>query len=568
MRHTLLHIAIIASALAALAACAPMLEGQRELGEVDGVPFYELRAERQPDLTAPRGGSHFMLLNGEPTLLGGITDAFVLEPSIEYYSDGKWNKVPMKYPHYYGFTTLLPDGKAMLGGGCAENFGIGQSWGVEVYDPATHSTTALGIMDRKRAGVSALALADGEVLISGNWLAADAIEHYVPGKGFSQIKEAATPRAYPYILQSAPDNVLIFSGSSAYGGPAEPLVDRLHGEPFSEPLMEEWDMHPYPLSPCSGDELCIGEYTYLIPALAHSDGHLTIIKLSGEQFSLLEMDHPFPNAAPDGESLTWCAYLQVDRSGRKAWVMGFGADGGYYLGCVDYDATLDGGKASLSVYKVDTPDSQPFFGQPLLLSGGRLLLAGGTGMDPGLDQSKGSYFHCGSQAWMLYTDPATAAARQSWGWWLAGGILLAGLIAAAGLILKRKRKIAAEAQPEDDSTLRADMMEQMLELIGEKKLFLRKDLHLEDIAQELATNKTYISLLVNNLSGTKFTDLVNGLRISHAQQLMLEHPDMLLADVADASGFSSRSAFFRNFKAQTGMTPMEWLESQKAAKGR
>ena len=35
-------------------------------------------------------------------------------------------------------------------------------------------------------------------------------------------------------------------------------------------------------------------------------------------------------------------------------------------------------------------------------------------------------------------------------------------------------------------------------------------------------------------------------------------PDMGIDDVADQSGFSSRTTFFRNFKAVTGMTPQEW----------
>ena len=37
---------------------------------------------------------------------------------------------------------------------------------------------------------------------------------------------------------------------------------------------------------------------------------------------------------------------------------------------------------------------------------------------------------------------------------------------------------------------------------------------------------------------------------------------MLLDDVADESGFSSRTTFFRSFKAITGATPQEWKKSQ------
>ena len=78
------------------------------------------------------------------------------------------------------------------------------------------------------------------------------------------------------------------------------------------------------------------------------------------------------------------------------------------------------------------------------------------------------------------------------------------------------------------------------------------------VASELATNKTYVSAILNSLSGEKFTSLITRYRIEYAQRLMREHPDMLLDDVADESGFSSRTTFFRSFKALTGMTPQEW----------
>ena len=102
-------------------------------------------------------------------------------------------------------------------------------------------------------------------------------------------------------------------------------------------------------------------------------------------------------------------------------------------------------------------------------------------------------------------------------------------------------------------------MDQIIGLIEEKELWKKADLRLDDIVRELASNRTYISTLLNNIYGTKFPTLVNGYRIRHAQELLREHPDMLMDDVAEESGFSSRTAFFRNFKAVTGMTPKEWL---------
>ena len=51
------------------------------------------------------------------------------------------------------------------------------------------------------------------------------------------------------------------------------------------------------------------------------------------------------------------------------------------------------------------------------------------------------------------------------------------------------------------------------------------------------------------------------LRVEYAQKLLREHSGMVLDDVADESGFSSRTTFFRSFKALTGMTPQEWKKA-------
>ena len=55
---------------------------------------------------------------------------------------------------------------------------------------------------------------------------------------------------------------------------------------------------------------------------------------------------------------------------------------------------------------------------------------------------------------------------------------------------------------------------------------------------------------------------ISGYRIRYAQELMRKRPDMPHADVAEAAGFSSRTAFLRTFKAQTGLTPSEWKRQE------
>ena len=92
----------------------------------------------------------------------------------------------------------------------------------------------------------------------------------------------------------------------------------------------------------------------------------------------------------------------------------------------------------------------------------------------------------------------------------------------------------------------------------EEELFKQPDLRITDIAARLATNRTYISAIVKSLSGDNFSNMINGYRIRYAQKLMLEHPEKSVTEIAEESGFSSRSAFYRNFKEMTGMSPAEW----------
>lgn len=51
-------------------------------------------------------------------------------------------------------------------------------------------------------------------------------------------------------------------------------------------------------------------------------------------------------------------------------------------------------------------------------------------------------------------------------------------------------------------------------------------------------------------------------RFAGEPKKLQETPQMRLSDIADAAGFASKSAFYRNFKAVTGQTPAEWLAAR------
>lgn len=100
-------------------------------------------------------------------------------------------------------------------------------------------------------------------------------------------------------------------------------------------------------------------------------------------------------------------------------------------------------------------------------------------------------------------------------------------------------------------------------LIVEEKLFLIPGLSLDDVAEKLHTNRTYISKLVNTSYNMGFPEFLNQLRIDYAEEFLIAHPDMSQAEVAKACGFLSASSFNVAFKRITGMTPRMWMASHR-----
>ena len=547
-------MSILAAATLLLMGCSSVGTGEQPAVGPDGMQWKPLQVERLASLNAPRGQHRTLMMGGELTVIGGHTNGFKPIETLEYYRDGVWHEVPMNYSHDNGFAIPLPDGTVLIGGGSVEAFGIGQSWGAEIYDPSTHSTRAVGILDRKRTLSSAHPLSDGRVLVAGNWYAEDALAIFDPVTGFSTVKEFPSGWERPYILPSLEGEYMIFGPESNFGTPASALVERFLGDAYMEPMLEKWEL-AYNLGAGSHGN-CIGGNTYLLTAKRRDNGEMGLLKVSDGIFSEVALDAPIPLVGSDGQALNWMTPVQVDRPRRQAWVQAFDREGRLHFARIDYDAVLDGGSASVDLFRAECPEGRFSLGLALLTLDGHLVLAGGVAQDERKPEIEEDNFVTMADVWVFHQEPLKRAGFP-WGW-VIGAILLLG---AGSILYLHKRHSGKDDTPDAEDTdtgLRTDLMTQISSLIEDEKLFLRKDLRITDVAAELATNKTYVSALLNNFSGENFTSLITRYRVEYAQRLMREHPDMLMDDVADKSGFSSRTTFFRSFKALTGMTPKEW----------
>ena len=109
------------------------------------------------------------------------------------------------------------------------------------------------------------------------------------------------------------------------------------------------------------------------------------------------------------------------------------------------------------------------------------------------------------------------------------------------------------SMPEDSGV--SELLEGIKKLVNDEKLFLYPNLKVSDLATRLHSNRNYIYHAINVEMGVSFSDYINGLRVDYAARLLEANPDLSINDVMTRSGFTSSSAFYRNFKKFKGITP-------------
>ena len=541
-------------------------------------PITKIEAERLPDLNVPRCAHSLLLVNGEPTAIGGHTTNFVPTATIEYYKDGKWILLPSAFTHDGGFAVQLSSGQVLIGGGHERNLGIGQSFEVELYDPLSRTCEGFGSLDTKRALASAIALDDNRAIITGNWYHDDAIEMYDGKGGFIPVKATGCGRAYPYILRTAKDDAIIFTGIDSKGQRTNhPVVDRLHGDAYHEPLLEEWGaFSQFTIQPTSnfiGDD-STGDYSYLL-MVKNDQGQIAIARVTNGEFSLLPTDVPMPMTCKWG-NISYSPQILADPKSHRAYLLGTDPEKSclhpkldsarVYILTIDY-ATVP---AHLTLGYTDVLDDFDIC-FTLMTADGNLMMVGGVPTQ--------NNFKPTAATWLLHVSPRAQAAGTGLPWWGWAPIILAIVILATWLTwlyCRRKNSTVNETpvveteehtppigiiqEMSDAGVDYTELMQRICQMMEEKQLYLNPNLKITDLATTLGTNRSTISACINSQRDCSFPQLVNTYRVAHAQELLRNQPDMKIAEVCVKSGFSSEASFYRIFKAVTGTTPNAWKD--------
>lgn len=101
-------------------------------------------------------------------------------------------------------------------------------------------------------------------------------------------------------------------------------------------------------------------------------------------------------------------------------------------------------------------------------------------------------------------------------------------------------------------------------LVGKALSYIKanysRDLSLKTVSDEIYVSTWYLSKLLKKETGDNFINILNQIRVENAKKL-LQDPKYKIYEIANTVGFTDVPYFTKTFKKVTGLTPMEYKNS-------
>jgi len=94
----------------------------------------------------------------------------------------------------------------------------------------------------------------------------------------------------------------------------------------------------------------------------------------------------------------------------------------------------------------------------------------------------------------------------------------------------------------------------------EERPYLSKSFNLSDAARSLNVPQHHLTLCIREIFDNNFSGFRNSYRIKHAQSILKDpsNATKTIDAIADETGFSSRTSFYKAFDRITGISPNEY----------
>lgn len=131
-----------------------------------------------------------------------------------------------------------------------------------------------------------------------------------------------------------------------------------------------------------------------------------------------------------------------------------------------------------------------------------------------------------------------------------------------GLIFKHRKKLKKRIKNENPQIILNNnpKIEKVKKIIEKEKLFLDSDININVVSEKLGISESYFSRIFNENSSDSFSIYLRKLRVSEAKKILVnqEYRNYTIIAIGLESGFNSKSAFYKIFKEETGLTPSEY----------
>ncbi|WP_348707551.1 helix-turn-helix domain-containing protein [Tenacibaculum sp. 190524A02b] len=105
--------------------------------------------------------------------------------------------------------------------------------------------------------------------------------------------------------------------------------------------------------------------------------------------------------------------------------------------------------------------------------------------------------------------------------------------------------------------------EKLMHFIIEKRMYSNSRLTLKKLSEQTNMHSKYISKLINSFSETNFNEFINKFRVNEFKEKVKDasYENYSILGIANESGFSSKSTFYKAFKKFENKSPSEYINS-------
>jgi AraC-like DNA-binding protein len=135
-------------------------------------------------------------------------------------------------------------------------------------------------------------------------------------------------------------------------------------------------------------------------------------------------------------------------------------------------------------------------------------------------------------------------------------------------VINQNEKTRQEISDSCNTQYETEEIEKFSFILGkwvEEKKFIQKDISVDEIAESLEVNHSFLQYYFRTYMQTDFRTWRSELRIREAQSILIENPDISLEKVRELVGFNHRANFHQQFQKITGLTPSQYKQQQKLA---